>query len=343
MHSATLETADILIVTAAAHGHRITPVMLKKWRDAGLLARPRQRGLGRPGQQDEDIKRGSDALYPPGTSVQLLRLLAIRAEGRRFKPERALWRLWWEGFPIEDSRIRPLLDRDLQTLDAWWKTWQGLSPDDRIEQSMPLDRLPEPFRSIRERIGRPGMEWLTSVLTRIATGEFSSWEDAIERDAVLRGLGFDRAKQDRIGRAEPWLRGMLDEHLRKLAMIVRPDQLRDTLQRTSDDDLRHARDELQVFLGLLYTVQLTAESTLGRGAMGLGWLPHPNDLNHTVMPGVLLGWLAFRRDPTLYAGYQMLMHFAQSGAPLSFFSDLIRDAGTKDLPRQVVPSDNATI
>ncbi len=333
------ESAESLIAVAGDHGHRVTPVMLKKWRARGLLPRPTTRGLGRPSCRDDGQKRGSDAIYPLGTTAQLLRLLEIRAEGGRFDPERALWRLWWENFAIEPSYIWNQLDGKLQPIELWSEKWRALTSDERIEWMMLPDRLPDPLRTIRDRVGRRGLECVMDVLIRIAAGELTIWEDKEERSSVINGLGLDRAKRDRIGVASPWLRGMLDEQLRELATTIRPDRLREALDATKEENaLCNGRDELQAFLGLLYTVRLTVEPMLGAGALGLGLIPHPNDLCYAIMPTLFLGWFAFRRDPTLYAGYETLMAFAESGASLTFFIDLMRNADTQKLPRRLEPS-----
>jgi hypothetical protein len=333
MNTDSGETADSLISTAGAHEHRVTPVMLKKWRDAGLLPRPRQQSLGRG--------RGTVAIYPDGTSAHLLRLLTIRAEGGRFSPEQTLWRLWWEGFSIDPARVRALLETQLREFEAWRDEWSGLTPDERIERLARLERLPEPLRSFRKRMGSRAFESLSDVLTRVVTGEFTTWETTIERNTMLSGLGLNRAKRDRIGRSEPWLRGMLDEHLNDLARTIQPDRLRDTFTNASDDEICDARDEMQAFFGLLYTVRLTLESISGDSAFGLSLVPHPHDVNHQIMPTLLLGWLAFRRVPTLFTGFETLMQFAESGAPLSFFIDLMRDTNTEKLPRRLAPSGSA--
>lgn len=303
----------------------------KQWRDRGLFPRPSQR----PGRGKS---HGKGAIYPPGTSAQVLRILEMRDELGRFDPERALWRLWWEGFSVEPAYIWKQLDTRLQPLETWREEWRAFTPDERIEWKMLSDRLPEPLRTVRNLVGRRGLERVTDVLTRIAAGEFTAWEDREERNSVIDGLGLDRAKRNRIGIAAPWLRGMLDEQLRELATTIQPHRLRDALSTTEGDELCQARDELQAFLGLLYTVRLTIESMLGTGGVGLRFVPHPNDLDHVIMPGVLLGWLAFRRNPTLYAGYETLMDFAESGASLNFFIDLMRNADTQKLPRRLEPS-----
>lgn len=329
------ETAEVLMTAASQAGHRVTPVMLKKWRAAGLLPRPSQRSRGRG--------HGTETVYPAGSTGQLLRLLEIRAEGGRFDPERTLWRLWWEGWPVKPGHIWKRLDTTFHALEAWRVEWRTLTPDERIERTMMPDRLPEPLRTIRKRVGPHGVESVAYVLSSVAVGEFSTWEHEEDKRAVIEGLGLDRAKKDRIGNAAPWLRGMLDEHFRDLSKTIRLECLQDGLtQATDDDEICRARDELQALLGFLYTVRLTLESMVGTNAFGLGLILHPKDLNHTIMPSVLLGWLAFCRDPKLYAGFETLMQNAESGAPRSFFINLMRSADTNKPPRRLQPSGGTT-
>lgn len=336
MNSDSREPTESLITTAAAHGHRVTPVMLKKWRDAGIIPRPQQRSLGRD--------RGTVALYPAGTRAQLLRLLSIRAEASRFNVEHALWRLWWEGFPIEPTRIRALLEQQLGAFEGWVSRWHTLTPDERIEEitrisDPPPSRLPEPLRTIRTRLGSQGMGLLASSLARMAVGEFGEWLEQGEQDAVLAGLGLDQARRERIGREQPWLRGVLSDQLSRFTATIRPERLRDAVAMASDEELQRARDELKAFLKFLYTARVMLESITGReGAFGLARMPHPNELEHAVMPGMLLGWLAFRRDPALRSGYDTMMSFAAASAPVAFFMELVRKADTEALPRRLAPS-----
>lgn len=327
------ETAEALMTAASQAGHRITPVMLKKWRAAGLLPRPSQRSRGRG--------HGTETVYPAGSTGQLLRLLEIRAEGGRFDPERTLWRLWWEGWPVNPEHIWTRLDTTFHAVEAWRVEWRTLTPDERIERTTMPDRLPEPLRTIRKRVGPRGVESVAYVLSSVAVGEFSTWEHGEDKRAIIDGLGFDRAKRERIGRADPWLRGLLDEQLRDLATTIQPSRVRDALASTCGDELCRARDELQAFLGFLYTVRLTMDSMLGAGALGLGLLPEPSELTHETGPGLLLVWLAWRRIPQLYDGYTTLMRLAESGAPISFFINLIRNANPQELPRRLAPSGSA--
>src|SRR4051794_20444227 len=100
------EPRENVLAVAMTEDPRFSEVTFKKWRDRGLVPRP----IARPGRGRE---LGRAAVYPPGTTAQLLRVLAIRTEGGRFDPDRALWRLWWERWPVAPDGIRGLLAAEL--------------------------------------------------------------------------------------------------------------------------------------------------------------------------------------------------------------------------------------
>src|SRR5258707_5993855 len=71
----SLESRDQVIGYASSLGYIVSAAQLARWHRAGLLPRPRQRPLGRG--------RGTETVYPPGTSVQVVALCQIKAEEHR--------------------------------------------------------------------------------------------------------------------------------------------------------------------------------------------------------------------------------------------------------------------
>ena len=78
-------------------GTEISRSQLHRWQRGGVIPRPRQRGLGRD--------NGSDSLYPPGTTRQVIRVCELLKEDRSLT--RARWRLWAEGFALPDEFREP--------------------------------------------------------------------------------------------------------------------------------------------------------------------------------------------------------------------------------------------
>src|SRR5688572_6450384 len=101
------ETAEDLVAAAMAEGYSVTRHQLRRWQQAGALPAPVQRGLGR--------SQGTEVRYPLGASRQLVALITQLAQDRSV--ERARWRLWWAGFPVEEGRIRANLLSVLDRLE----------------------------------------------------------------------------------------------------------------------------------------------------------------------------------------------------------------------------------
>ena len=102
------ESRDDLIKSAASLGYAITAAQLARWHRAGLLPRPSQRSLGRG--------RGTETVYPAGTSVQLVALCHRKEEERRL--DRLAFGLWWDGFTVDPDVIKGLLKASAGSMEG---------------------------------------------------------------------------------------------------------------------------------------------------------------------------------------------------------------------------------
>src|SRR5438445_8607665 len=93
------ETVEELLKHAAAGGYRVSRSKLHSYQRAGLLPRPRQRGLGRG--------RGTEVLYPAGSAKQLIALRLALEDRRSFRI--AGLQLWWDGYDVAPRLIMPVL------------------------------------------------------------------------------------------------------------------------------------------------------------------------------------------------------------------------------------------
>jgi hypothetical protein len=93
------ESRDQVIGYAAEFGYDVSASQLARWHRAGLLPRPRQRPLGRG--------KGTETIYPPGASAQVVALCQIKDEERRL--DQVAFRLWWDGFAIDPELIKAQL------------------------------------------------------------------------------------------------------------------------------------------------------------------------------------------------------------------------------------------
>ncbi len=297
------EPREVVLTAARAVDPAFTEVMFKKWRDRGLVPRP----IARPGRGRE---HGRGAVYPAGTTAQVLRVLAIRAEGGRFDPDRALWRLWWERAPVDPERIRVLLAAELDRLEGLFgDAFEGDElGENAVKAIMRLagGNLDGLLRAVRRQIGHDGFAQVCALMVRVAAGRFDGWETTRDREWVDRALMLDRARRDRIGSASPWYRGNVEEVLRTVSRVVSLPALRTTLSGATDDELVLAREELRELLAVADAARTLAEALRGFGAFGFSALPSATELGDVPSPTLLLWWLSVRRLPEVPAGLETL-------------------------------------
>lgn len=355
------EPLQSVLAAARAVDPDFTEVTLKKWRDGGLVPRPQARpGRGRKG----DKQGGRDAIYPVGTSNQLQRLLELRAAARevgtRFRPERALWHVWWGGGYGSPDTIRDQLRQQaaelVQSVESISHRMGAESNSDgatTVFDDAARGSIGAGLASARERTGKNTFPTLLYFLFNLARGSFPGFKDddpgdrargstdLDDRRIFARGMGLDRARLDQPGTGEPWLQGSLDAQLDDLASLASPDAVENALQLTSHEELEAARDELQALIGILFSLRLTLENMHGPGAFGLTGAPHPDDLDESGQRHLLVWWLALRLRPQLRDGYRLITGIAGAVAPMETFIDVTRSAATRQLPRQL-PQQGAT-
>jgi hypothetical protein len=78
------ESKEELLAAAAKAGFEVSEAQLARWHRSGLLPRPQVRSLGRG--------KGTESLYPPGSSDRLVRVAELHVEEHRLA--NAGWRLW---------------------------------------------------------------------------------------------------------------------------------------------------------------------------------------------------------------------------------------------------------
>lgn len=311
MHEPHAEPGEGIRATALRCDPGFSDVMFKKWRTAGLLPRP----IARPGRGRGP---GRDALYPPGTTAQLCRVLELRASmlkaGRRFQPGKVRWQLWWEGWPIDAERIWADLsvrcDETAALVAAMWRDGEPTPFCREQVAAMAAGTLPTPLREVRQRVGRERFTETYFLLLELLAGAFRGWDGPERRADFLRATGLDRGRHDRIGTVAPWLRGSLDSQLRTLSQLVEPSAMRDALNATRDTELIEARTELQRLLAVLHQIRNMIELLRGPGAFGLALVPDPQQLTPSLQQLLLLGWVAIRRQPEVCEGYRRITETA---------------------------------
>ncbi len=278
-HRSSGESADQLIAAASTHGFRISKTQLVRWHRVGLLPRPRQSGLGRG--------RGTESIYPPGTTRLLLDLCAIRKHERRFSV--IAWKLWWSGHDALTKQIRRSLQHFVVEWERVSKQWMqnGELTDDGANL---LDQTQNPrnhgkvLRQLRRRVGYHRILKFMRVVMQVVSGEFSRWDGPGDPEIIARGLRPTKEKH-----TPDTLQWVLDPiALGELSQRISPEAIGRALDRTTDQDLTRAQNAVRE----LFSSSMSIVSTLGLGTL-------PADISEDLwgQKALVLVWIAFQSNP----------------------------------------------
>jgi hypothetical protein len=313
------EPASLLLAQAKAAGFEVSCSQLARWHRQGLLARPQQRALGRG--------KGTESLYPAGTSNQLLALCKILRQTRLL--DQAGWCLWWEGFSVDKKHWMPAIEKAGQRWDAavseMSEAVDGDDADYLLKDSLidDLDKLSETrtenrvIRRARKRVGKAQFSRLLRILLETAVGQFRSWDEIADTDdgendtdakIAERGMGISRARKDRLGNAGPWLSGDIAAHLVTLSSLFARNRLADVYKAASDEQLLQARDELRQLIRMFAGLGPLLEGIFGRHAFGFGTLSELDQSSSArLQAGLILLWLLVKQKSGMVQGMENLL------------------------------------
>lgn len=258
------ESADDVIANAAVGDETISRDQLVRWHREGLVDRPYVRHLGRG--------RGTETIYPPGTSARAVKVARLLRARRRVSD--VGWLLWWDRVDVDEVVVRRHLDR---VAEMWRKGWSLLYREDGQ-----LTEAAERFLDVADRVRLPS-RGLSQVRRRTGMDQFPDFMDAMlavlhgesrmldeEVDLVERGLGLDTATPSAAGTAG-WYDGGIGESLSSVGELMQPDVLTNATDRPLDE-LAAARDELQRFMVVIESMLTVASALGGRRGFGAGAL-----------------------------------------------------------------------
>jgi hypothetical protein len=251
------ESRDQIIGYASSLRYIISAAQLARWHRAGLLPRPRQRPLGRG--------RGTETIYPPGTSVQVVALCQIKAEEHRL--DRVAFRLWWEGFAIEPDIIRNLLAAIMNRVDA-----------ELSQASLTVTTGTRVESGARWSLGRTGVEAMIAMTSHNASGTTAP--------VTMSGESVDARP--------PSLEDMATLTGQALAAITRDSSVADLVAEASDDELIRARDRSRSMLALMQSAAAPMAWLYGKSGSAFRFLDRMIDnLAPSDNAGIVAAMLAF--------------------------------------------------
>ena len=225
----TGETANEVVDQVADGDIAVTRDQLVRWHRSGLIPRPSVRHLGRG--------RGSESVYPPGTSLQVAALVEIKSRFRRL--DDVGWLLWWGGFEVDEAVLRNRIDLFIQLWSDGYKEFLESSSESALG-SAKLDALADarlPNRSmrwIRQRTGRQGFVDLMGDLVR-ALRDGPGAVDDVGMSRLSTILDIEESGSI-VGIAET---------LGAVGRLFQPDVLQVTSNAASVEQLSAARDKIR--------------------------------------------------------------------------------------------------
>jgi DNA-binding transcriptional MerR regulator len=263
-----ITTAELL---ALVDGSGTTARTLEYWRQEGLL--PKAERTGQTGKRPEWS-------YPGEAAEQLTTLLRLRKKTKQ--PDVLRVALWFEGFPIDSTRVQASLVADLRSLldlilrevhkrqhdsaGSEISTWEALEQIARRWARKRGSKAPP-------RYGRQRLEDRERAMT-LAFGLLLGLDGVsgrLKEDVhhVERMIGIDRGRNP-LGKLPALLHGPAGEALAGFTSLCSLPALINAAENTSEDELATSRALARVMLnGLVTFARITDSVAVTDNAMGL--------------------------------------------------------------------------
>lgn len=270
-----------LIQTCADRGRVVTADQLKRWRQKGLLQRPRQVHV--------QGRRGSRSVYPE-EAVEQAMLVDELLRNRRRSFDDALIELWRRGSWVDRGPVRRALVRPLEQMGQAWSELLAQAHGDPSEAAdlavarFTLRDASSVTKLMVRRLGGPrsGARELQDVWFFFSLA-FDGDQEGIEDEpgtplehAVATATGSQRARHDRVLDGRPWLVEVISAtgvvHELKRAGALDVPGMASRLANASEVELDQARNDVLLFTDGLATIARGMEAMFGFDFAGLGSL-----------------------------------------------------------------------
>jgi len=278
-----LETDEATLIQTCADGDCVvTADQLKRWRQKGLLQRPRQ--VHMQGQ------RGSRSVYPE-EAVEQAMLVDELLRNRRRSFDDALIELWRRGSWVDRGALLRALVRPLEQMGKAWSELLAEAHDDPNEAAdlavarFTLRDASSMTKLMVKRLGGPrsGARELRDVVWFFFLLAFDGEQEGVEdgpgtrlEHVVATATGSQRARQDRVLDGRPWLVEVISAtgvvHELKRAGALDVPGMASRLSNASEAELDQARDDVLLFTDGLAAIAHGMEAMFGLDFAGLGSL-----------------------------------------------------------------------
>jgi hypothetical protein len=320
------EPASVVLAWVRALGHQISDDQLADSHRRGLIPRPRQVGLGQG--------KGTASLYPKGTTVQVLALLAAKQIAGR-DPERAGWILWNNSYPVDEYLWRdPFREASESLVKVSREVFEFVDAEDTsappIVSEAAIDQIEHisscrnesaMFGPIRRSLGRKKSKIALRNLIEVFGGIFESsgvlqnydGSAAYELRKIFDKLiGDDEHRSKQNNKINFSIGGIeFDDMLIKISDALAKLRGLSIIDTYSDTELFQARNELNALVVALALEAKASESKgndISRALRLLSLLAK----NITVKEhaSLILLWLVARRIPAVQEGLERLKQAA---------------------------------
>lgn len=282
------ETKKDILAAVNSGDYSVSPDQLRRWHRVGILPRPKQDHLGR---------RGSQTVYPSGTTDQVIEICRIQQKERRFAF--IAWELWWNGFEVEPQVIRKFMKR---SVDEWEKAKLKISGLDtealnsKIEASGEARFKNKVIRKARKRIGRKNFPDFFKAQLAVGLGTYSKQTLEAQSDQMMVEKAFDleRAREQQIGEIRPWMNG---EQLNEASKFFGQLEFSVILSNITDEELTQARNLSCVLNDSLVAAGQVMDKTFGKSAFAFSAIGSLLKSSPAIIqPLIILFWLALQRN-----------------------------------------------
>jgi hypothetical protein len=266
------ESREDVIQYARLSGHTITLAQLHRYQQERVIQGPRKIHLG--------YGRGTRTAYPPGTSLQVRAACEAIAELRSFRMAR--WRLWWDGYVIEISRIRTLLSESIKHFSK------------RAE-------IPQ---EIRRKLRDPEKTRLKEILTEAQNGRFQGFAAPTDPRLISKALQVQPSLFERMNADGFWPEAGVENLGKRFSKAINMREISKAFRAASDSEIEDARNEVRAFLSHANQLALMLEK-MGHSSLGNRFAKFGESSISEQQEGLLF-WLCCRRHPFGRQAYEAI-------------------------------------
>lgn len=248
------EPASDVLAFLEKQGFSVTPTTLARWHRSGLIPRPRTEYLGQG--------RGTESLYPSGTSRQVLAICDLKQ--RFYNLNDVGFCLWLNGYPVGEAfSIRYLkaagerLDQIISRLKVGREKLD--SDDDGVadEAWSQFEKIGTAktsikfVRKLRKRVGAKNFDGAGLVCIDILLGHFNGFNSEDHHSFMRIMMGLRVIKVGILNGVLAWLKNSIEDPLIQLSALFAQQSFSLQISSESLESLNEARIEFQqLFFGL---------------------------------------------------------------------------------------------